>query len=74
MLWDEGAALGSHSQGGWEPPSHHSHCTGGLEKKSKIRKKRGLFDLKLQNSSLEPSANSGNLLYSCLDLFLSFFL
>lgn len=29
-----------------------------------------MFDFKLQNSSLEPSANSGNLLYSCLDLFL----
>jgi len=33
----------------------------------------GLFDFKLQNSSLEPSANSGNLLYSCLDLFLYIF-
>lgn len=36
-------------------------------------KKKGLFAFKLQNSSLEPSANSGNLLYSCLDLFLYIF-
>lgn len=33
----------------------------------------GLFDFKLQNSSLEPSANTGNLLYSCLDLFVYIF-
>lgn len=56
-----------------EPPSRHSHRTATLTKKKKTNLKMGLFDFKLQNSSLEPSANSGNLLYSCLDLFLYIF-
>lgn len=44
-----------------------------LHRHVKKKIKMGLFDFKLQNSSLEPSANTGNLLYSCLDLFLYIF-
>lgn len=52
----------------WEPFSWHSHCTDTL-RGGKKHQQKVLFGFKLQSSSLEPSTNTGNLLYSCLDLF-----